>query len=429
MHFEGQFFRDLKTPLYKNAIFLMVNTVVGSGLGFFFRLVVARYYPPYEVGLAAAVIPVITYVALLSRFGFDIGLVRFLPSSGENSRAMINSCFTISGAVAILMSFIFLMGLEIWSPALLFIRENWVFFASVILFSVVFTILPLMNQVFVARRNAKFVLLGSMISGSRIAFPILFAAFFGAFGVFASWGVAMLFVLVFGMLVFMPLANSGYRPIPTVRWNVVKEMIHYSAGNYVAAIFRALPVAFLPLLIINTLPAENVAYYYIAFSISGLLVAMTSAVCMSLFVEGSHFEKELKSNVRKALKLIFVLVIPAVILVLFFGGHLLLLFGAEYSTEGLPLLQVFAIASLFMVVNGVFLATRRVLKRLKPIIAIPAFSALTTVILGYVLLNSMGLVGVAVASALSQGLVSLGIGIYYATEFARRERLDDSTSI
>ncbi len=163
MRFVTEFFRDLRTPLYRNAIFLMANTVVASGIGFFFWMVVARFYTPYEVGLAATIIPVAVFLGMLSRFGFDIGLVRFLPSSGENSRAMINSCFTISGAAAILISFIFLMGLEIWSPALLFIRENWIFFASFILFSVVLALFPLMNQVFVARRNAKFVLARSLM--------------------------------------------------------------------------------------------------------------------------------------------------------------------------------------------------------------------------------------------------------------------------
>ncbi|MFQ6129036.1 MAG: lipopolysaccharide biosynthesis protein [Thermoplasmata archaeon] len=164
MRFIGEFFRNLRTPLYRNAIFLMANTVVASGIGFFFWMVVAGCYTPHEVGLAAAIIPVIAFLGMLSRFGFDIGLVRFLPSSGKNSRAMINSSFTISGAAAILISFIFLMGLDIWSPALLFIRENRIFFSS-------FTLFSLMNQVFVARRNAKFVLAGSLASGLRIALP------------------------------------------------------------------------------------------------------------------------------------------------------------------------------------------------------------------------------------------------------------------
>ncbi|MFQ5910465.1 MAG: oligosaccharide flippase family protein [Thermoplasmata archaeon] len=410
----------LRVPLYKNAIFLMADRVVMSALGFFFWMVIAWFYAPEEAGFAAAVIPVIGFLALSSRFGFDIALVRFLPSSGENSRAMINSCFTISGIAAILISSVFLMGLDIWAPALKFVRARWEFLVAFILFTVVFTLLVLMTQVFVARRNAKFVLATTLLGGSRIFLPILFVSSFGAFGVFASWGFAEAIAVLIGMLVLMRLVNPGYRPIPTLRWGVVKDMMHFSAGNYVAAILAMLPAAMLPLLVLHSLPPENVAYYYIAFTISGLLFAITGAVCMSLFAEGSHYERELKSNVRKALKLIFLLLVPGVVFIMLFGGHLLLLFGGDYSAKGFILLQVFAIASIFMAFNGVFLATRRVLKRLKPIIAIPAFNAFAIVGLANVLLPSMGLVGVAVAWAVSQSLVSLGIGIYYATGLARR---------
>ncbi|MFQ5885056.1 MAG: hypothetical protein ACE5IO_08155 [Thermoplasmata archaeon] len=51
MRFIGDFFRDLRTPLYRNAIFLMANTAVACGIGLFFWMVVARLYTPYEVAL------------------------------------------------------------------------------------------------------------------------------------------------------------------------------------------------------------------------------------------------------------------------------------------------------------------------------------------------------------------------------------------
>ncbi|MFQ6129150.1 MAG: hypothetical protein ACE5QW_09655, partial [Thermoplasmata archaeon] len=41
--FIKQFFKDMRTPLYRNAIYLMMNTIIGSGLGFFFWMVVARF--------------------------------------------------------------------------------------------------------------------------------------------------------------------------------------------------------------------------------------------------------------------------------------------------------------------------------------------------------------------------------------------------
>ncbi|TET91160.1 MAG: hypothetical protein E3J35_04085 [Methanomassiliicoccales archaeon] len=412
MAFIKQFFKDLRTPLYKNALYLMSNTALASVVTFFFWMIVARYYNPSQVGVAAALIPLMALLGILSRFGFEMGLVRFLPSSGKDSKAMINSCITITTLAAILISLVFLVGMDIWSPALLFIREDWVFLLSFIVFSVAFALSPLVNYIFVARRNTKFVLAGTCITGLKLVFPILLISFLGAFGIFVSWGLALLIALLVGIFAFVPMVNAGYRPFPTVKKNVVKKMLHFSAGNYAAVIFGMMPASLLPLIIMNTINVEQVAFYYIAFTIATLLFAITDAVCLSLFAEGSHFEKELRNIVRKALKLVLVLLIPAVIIVMLFGEYVLLLFGSSYSSEGLVLLRIFALSSIFIAFSGIFLATRRVLKRMKPIVGLPAFSASIIIGFSFMLIPSMGLVGVAVAWILGRGITAVGIGIY-----------------
>jgi O-antigen/teichoic acid export membrane protein len=406
-----EFLRDLKTSLYKNAAYLTANIVIGSGLGFFFWMVVARIYSPHEVGLAGTIIPISVLIGLLSRFGLEIGLVRFLPSSGQASSAMINSCLTISVIAAASISTLFLMGLDIWSPALSFIRQDWAFSLSFIVFSVVFALYPMINQVFVALRDTKYILAGTSISGLRMILPVILA-FFGSYGIFASWSIAMLIALAVGTFIFIPAANPGYKPFPTVSRNLVSKMFRFSSANYVAGIFGALPAALLPLVIVNSLGPEDVAYYYIAFTIANLLFLITGAVCMSLFAEGSYRETELAIHMRKALRLVFVLLIPAIIVILLFGGSLLLLFGNDYSQQGLILLQVFAISSVFVAINGIYYASRQVLKKLGQIIAIPAFSALAIIGFGYLFLLSFGLVGVAIGWTLSQGIVTTAIGVY-----------------
>lgn len=407
-----QFFEDLRTPLYENAIYLTLNTIFNSGIGFLFWMVAARNYTPHEVGLGAAIIPLVSLIGTLSGFGFGMGLVRFLPSSDKKSTVMINSCFTIAGIAAVLFSIVFLSGLEVWSPALLFIRDSWLLFASFVLFSVVFALIPMMRQVYVARRKAKFALAETSISGLKIFLSIAFAPFFGVFGIFASWSVAMLIAFVVGVFLFIPLVSPGYRPFPTVNKQVVNEMLHFSVGNYVAVVLGILPTTIPPLLVLNLLSAEDVAYYRIPFTIAGLLFAVIYGIAPSLFAEGSHFEKGLAENVRKSLRFVFALLIPGIIIILFFGNYLLLLFGSEYSSEGLILLQIFAISSIFVALNRIFMATRRVLKRLKPIVAIASFNAIAVVGMSYVLLLTLGIIGIAIAWTLSHGIVSAAIGIH-----------------
>ena len=104
--------------LYRNAIYLMVNSVLLVLTGFFFWMAAARLYPVEAVGLTSAAIAAIGLLTLLSTLGLDYGLIRFLPGSGEKARDMINSCFTVGGLISIALAFIFLAGL------VLFIRNR-----------------------------------------------------------------------------------------------------------------------------------------------------------------------------------------------------------------------------------------------------------------------------------------------------------------
>ena len=58
--------QHLNDPLYKNAYFLMLSSVTSAGAGFFFWLIVARFYSTEEVGLASAIIAAMGLISMFS---------------------------------------------------------------------------------------------------------------------------------------------------------------------------------------------------------------------------------------------------------------------------------------------------------------------------------------------------------------------------
>ena len=66
-----------KLSLYRNAIFLMLNSGMYGVTGFFFWIVAAWLYPTAVVGLASSAIAAISLLSLLSTLGLDYGLLRF----------------------------------------------------------------------------------------------------------------------------------------------------------------------------------------------------------------------------------------------------------------------------------------------------------------------------------------------------------------
>jgi len=105
-------------PLYRNAAYLMMVTAVTSLLGFFFWMIVARYYSEAEVGYSSAIISAISLLAMISMAGLNSLLIRFLPQA-EKPKELINSCLTLSGLFSIVIAAIFVAGLGFWSPALI----------------------------------------------------------------------------------------------------------------------------------------------------------------------------------------------------------------------------------------------------------------------------------------------------------------------
>jgi O-antigen/teichoic acid export membrane protein len=276
--------QHLENPLYKNAYYLMANTATTSLLGFAFWMVVARFYSPADVGLASALIAAAGLLASISNLGLGFGLIKFLPSASEKATRMINSCFTLSGLISLLATLIFLGGLDFWSPALLPIREHPIFLFAFIIFTMVFTLSSLLDQTFIAERAVKFAFIKNVAAGIiKMPIPILLAAFFGAFGIFASAGLGLAAGTAIAALWLLPKVEPGYRLFPTLQKEVVNDMVHYSLGNYGAQLLWVAPSLVFPLMVVNVLGADTNAHFYIAWMIAGLLMMIPNAISMSLF--------------------------------------------------------------------------------------------------------------------------------------------------
>lgn len=397
-------------PLYTNAIYLMIASGANALFGFVFWVIAARFYSPSDVGSAAAVISAVSLLTMLANFGLGYGLIRFLPNSGKRANAMINSCLTLGGLASAALVLIFLAGLDLWSPALFFIRDNPIYFAAFLLFALSSTLSALTEQAFLAERRAGFVLAKSLIFNLlRLPLPIVLAAFFHSFGIFASWGISLVVALVVSILFFLPRAQPDYQPRFTISRRVVNDMLHFSFANYLSVLFWSLPSLVFPIMVVNLLGAELNAYFYIAWAAGSVLTMIPSAASTSLFAEGSYEKERLGINIRRSLKMIFIFLVPAVILVLAIADKLLLLFGISYSESGTLLLRILAISTLPLAINLVYLGIKRVEKKLKVIVALTAFIAIVSLGLTYLLLPQMGINGAGIAWLITQGTVALVI--------------------
>jgi len=387
----------------------MLNTAVMAFCGFFFWMVVARFYTEAVVGFSSAIISAIKLIAIMSLVGLNTSLIRFLHQA-DKPQELMNTCYTLSGLVSLVVASIFIAGLGFWSPALAFVRQNAIFTAVFIIFVLLWTLSSLVDSTFIAKRRVGFVLSKNTIhSVLKIPLPILFVLFFRTFGIVASWGIAMAIALAVSLFLFLPRVQNPYKPVPTLRPGLIRDMWRYSAGNYLANLLSSSPRFILPLIVVNLLGAEQNAYFYIAWMIASLLSAIPAAVSQSLFAEGSHFENKLRENVVKSLKFSFLLLVPAVIVLILVGKWLLLAFGQSYSLNALELLWILSLSSLPLAINHIYTSILRVEGRLKELMVIWGFIALSVLLASYLIMPAAGIMGIGYAWLGAQAAVAIYI--------------------
>ncbi len=192
----------------------------------------------------------------------------------------------------------------------------------------------------------------------------------------------------------------------------------FSFGNYISGVLGSLPTMIMPLLIVNILDVENAAYFLVAWSITIIVSSVPGAVTTSLFAEGSsNQEAEFRSNLIKSTKLIFFLLIPTILILFVFGDKVLLLFGQTYSENATRLLGLFIIGCIPFAINQIYLTIKRVQIDIKPMIYVNLLAAILVISGSYLLMKTVGLIGIGIAWIFGQGVIAMFVGAYLIIKY------------
>lgn len=172
--------------LYKNSIFLMLNTGIMAIVGFLFWIISARLYSTVQVGLATTLISIMKLLSTISILGLGDGLIRFLPGSEVKNRK-INTSFFLVSLSSVFVSIIFLVLINYFSPTLIFIRESILFSLLFIFFVTLSSLNDISENIFVAYRSSRFLLLKNTLPNLLNLFCPLFLYHLGLTEYLCQW--------------------------------------------------------------------------------------------------------------------------------------------------------------------------------------------------------------------------------------------------
>jgi O-antigen/teichoic acid export membrane protein len=336
----GQFKRS---TLLMNSIYLMLGTVSVAVFGFAFWVIVTRSYPSDVVGMTATLLSVSGLISMLGLVGFDTTFVRFLPHSQRRRDDHISTGIILVAVMSGLLALAFIVLMPLVSPSLAFVTHDSMYAFGFIFFTVVTSLNTLTNAIFLAFKSARDILIINILfSALKVALPLLIVKG-GSMTIFVLVGISQLVGLILSLVILR--AQLGYIFRFHIHLDFLRYVKKYSSSVYISSILNLLPPTLLPLIIVHQIGAASAAYYYIAFTIATTLYTISYASMQSAFAEGSHNQTEMKAHIQKAIKLIGVLLTPAIIMVVGLSGFILRIFGGEYASEGRTLLQLFAISA------------------------------------------------------------------------------------
>jgi O-antigen/teichoic acid export membrane protein len=108
----------------------------------------------------------------------------------------------------------------------------------------------------------------------------------------------------------------------------------------------------------------------------------------------------------KAIKLICVLLVPAIAILLIFGRYALLFFGADYANNSAFLLSMLALSSIFVSINTVCWTLLNLKHRISEIMVALSLNAALVLSLTF-LWTKQGLSGTGLAWLVGQGITSI----------------------
>lgn len=395
-------------PLYRNGLALVMSLMTTSGLGIVYWALAARNYSPEAVGINSAIISAMGLLANASQFGLVNFLTRFLPRAGKRTPYLILYSYVFSVSIGLLVSIVFVVGINIWSPSLYVLRKP-VMFVGFVLATVFWCVFALQDGVLTGIRQTTWVPIeNTFYALAKIGLLVLFSKVFIDFGIYYSW-VAPVFLItvVINIILFRTFVPKHREETESsAERYTIPQIIRFVGGDYLSTIVWMATTNLMPLIIIERMGPEINAYFYFPWMITYSLYMVSRNLGMSLTVEAAKDQSRLAEYARRSLSQSAVLLVP-IVLVTVVGAHWILeIFGHNYSVEGEALLRLLALSALPYMIISLYVSIARVQQKVFRIVITLSVLCLLAVGLTLFWVDRLGLAGIGWAWLLSQTFVA-----------------------
>lgn len=407
LHLE-RFLEHLRTPLFRNGYALVFSSAATSALGLVYWILAARYYPAEAVGLNAAALSAMMFLASLSQLNLMNALNRFVPTAGPTTARLVGSAYVISAGAAVVTSLVFVLGLQIWTPSLEAFMSGaggWFIIATV-----AWCIFTLQDSALTGLRQATWVPIENLVFAiGKLIVLVGLATALPNYGVLASWIMPLLAIsLPLNWLIFRRLIPRHVQATVQVANPIGRGQIaRYVAGDYVSSLVWLATVNLMPLVVVEQIGATANAYFYLSWTMAYVLYLISRNMGMSLIAEAALEPARLYAYSYRVLIQTARLLVPIVAALIIGAPLILQLFGSNYAADSTTLLRLLSLSALPQMVIALYLSMARVQRRMLAIVIVQMALCALVIGLSVWLLDRYGLDGLGWAWLIGQTLVAV----------------------
>lgn len=424
---------QISRSMFGNSIALLATAQITAGLGYVFWMVCAQKFPAAVIGVSNTVIAAMALVAMLTVSGFVPMLTRKLPGADIEERSGLCSTafvltITLSGAAGA-ASALFLpdrMHAAIGTGWLVFLISTGTMASSMVLvvgaalLGIRRAELSLFSDV--AGSISRLCALATVVAAGLVVVGVVDA---GARTILGIWVGSLM--LSAGVAVFLLVrAQPGFRFRPHLKW---LHRVRRSVGwDHLAMLAVRTPPFLIPILASAVFHAEELGYLAMTTMIASAFFAVGSAVSNALLADCADDPHRLQIQVRRAFRLISMLLLPPVVITCIFAREVLSFFGPGYAQHS-PLLILLLLATLPDALTNVAVAILRVRRRLPIVAAITVTGSLLIVGGAWVAMQQFGVLGAGLAVLVAHTLIAIAFFVVGLRSFVKQGRTVEGSQL
>jgi O-antigen/teichoic acid export membrane protein len=385
--------------LVANSGYQMATQATNGVLGYAFWIIAARLSSASAVGLATALLSVITLVASVANLGLNFALMQNLPRIRGDLEWSTTVTTGLAGAG---LAGLLVAAIGVVALASLFGRFSAALHQpGLIVFFVVggslSTVVSVSDAVFCGARSSAQMLVRNLawnaVKIGLLAAPLVVGARLTNQGIVGSWVIGLT-VSTLGVFAFQ-LRRLGRRYRARLRGarQAMNELRSSLGAQYLIQLGAGLPQFVLPVIVVARLSSTQNAYFYVAWSVGGAFFLISPSVANALFAEGMHRPEEVAATLKRAALIVSALLAPIMIVLGVGGRYVIGLFGAAYAAHSELLLRLLIVSAVPDAITNVYLVLLRLRGRLRTAAALNTGMAAAAMGGAWILLPRLGVSG------------------------------------